>query len=73
MQEIKFPLNKNSFVSHIKKMSEADGINAALTLSETPVFFITRHGRYKKCFSRNTAINHLAHFMTHKVFERAGA
>lgn len=31
-----------------------------------------RHGRHKKCFSRETAINRLAHFMTEKVFKRAG-
>ncbi|EFK1647147.1 hypothetical protein AZG84_000405 [Escherichia coli] len=37
-----------------------------------PVFMVTRHGRVKKCFSRKTAIRHLAYFMTTKVFKNSG-
>ncbi|MER0046543.1 hypothetical protein ABRP56_09125 [Pectobacterium odoriferum] len=48
------------------------GINEAFQLIDLPVFVVSRHGRYKKCFSRDTAINRLAHFMTEKVYFRAG-
>ncbi|MBG6247005.1 MULTISPECIES: hypothetical protein [Symbiopectobacterium] len=47
------------------------GIDAAFQLKDLPVYVVYRHGRYKKCFSRDTAINRLAHFMTEKVFRRA--
>lgn len=48
------------------------GIEIAFQLKPEPVYFVMRHGRRKKCFSRETAINRLAHFMTEKVFKRAG-
>lgn len=48
------------------------GIEVAFQLRPEPVYFVMRHGRHKKCFSRETAINRLAHFMTEKVFKRAG-
>ncbi|RXA96925.1 hypothetical protein [Yersinia sp. 2105 StPb PI] len=48
------------------------GIEVAFQLKPEPVYFVMRHGRHKKCFSRETAINRLAHFMTEKVFKRAG-
>ncbi|MCW2485752.1 hypothetical protein J5069_07555 [Candidatus Symbiopectobacterium sp. NZEC127] len=48
------------------------GIDAAFQLKDLPVYVVYRHGRYKKCFSRDTAINRLAHFMTEKVYARAG-
>lgn len=47
------------------------GIEIAFQLKPEPVYFVMRHGRRKKCFSRETAINRLAHFMTEKVFKRA--
>lgn len=37
-----------------------------------PVYFVRRWGREKKCFSRDTAIRRLAHFMTDKAFQRSG-
>lgn len=37
-----------------------------------PLFVAKRHGRIKKCFSRDTAIRHLAFFMTTMTFERSG-
>lgn len=48
------------------------GIEVAFQLKPEPVYFVMRHGRSKKCLSRETAINRLAHFMTEKVFKRAG-
>lgn len=48
------------------------GIDVAFRIRPTPVFYVSRHGRFKKCLSRETAINRLAHFMTEKVFERLG-
>ncbi|EPZ8124477.1 hypothetical protein ACXV6R_002320 [Yersinia enterocolitica] len=48
------------------------GIETAFQLRTEPVYFVMRHGRRKKCLSRETAINRLAHFMTEKVFKRAG-
>ncbi|HDL7098242.1 TPA: hypothetical protein PXM79_000982 [Yersinia enterocolitica] len=47
------------------------GIEVAFQLRPEPVYFVMRHGRRKKCLSRETAINRLAHFMTEKVFKRA--
>lgn len=47
------------------------GIEVAFQLRPEPVYFVMRHGRRKKCFSRSAAINNLAHFMTQKVFDRA--
>ncbi|WP_145533611.1 hypothetical protein [Yersinia alsatica] len=47
------------------------GIDSAFKLKPEPVYFVMRHGRRKKCFSRETAINRLAHFMTEKVFKQA--
>lgn len=48
------------------------GVEVAFQLRPEPVYFVMRNGRRKKCFSRETAINRLAHFMTEKVFKRAG-
>ncbi|QII37485.1 hypothetical protein G3M83_07130 [Rouxiella badensis] len=48
------------------------GIEMAFRIRPTPVFYISRHGRFKKCLSRSAAINNLAHFMTQKVFDCAG-
>ncbi|ENA1760216.1 hypothetical protein ABF236_000861 [Yersinia ruckeri] len=47
------------------------GIESAFQLKPEPIYFVMRHGRSKKCLSRETAINRLAHFMTEKVFKRA--
>ncbi|MDX6916538.1 hypothetical protein R9X49_15620 [Pectobacterium carotovorum] len=54
------------------KSIDANGIDNAFQLIDLPVFVVSRHGRHKKCFSRDTAINRLAHFMTERVFFRAG-
>ncbi|EPS5421670.1 TPA: hypothetical protein NHV36_005512 [Klebsiella michiganensis] len=53
----------------------ASAIDLALHKYETPVgylFAAVRHGRMKRCFSRDTAIRYLAFFMTTEVFERFG-
>ncbi|ELA3491245.1 hypothetical protein RFO30_004837 [Salmonella enterica] len=53
----------------------ASAIDLALQKCDTPVgplFVSVRHGRHKKCFSRDTAIRHLAFFMTTKAFGRSG-
>ncbi|HFO2530940.1 TPA: hypothetical protein ACHJX8_000470 [Yersinia enterocolitica] len=48
------------------------GIEVAFQLKPEPVYFVMRHGRRKKCFSRDTAIRYMAFYMTDKVFKRAG-
>ncbi|HFT6292196.1 TPA: hypothetical protein ACHGR9_003545 [Escherichia coli] len=53
----------------------ASAIDLALQKHITPVgplFVAARHGRQKKCFSRDTAIRYLAFFMTTEVFQRSG-
>ena len=53
----------------------ASTIDQALQKHDTPVgplFFVTRHGRTKKCLTRKTAIRYLAFFMTTRAFERSG-
>lgn len=53
----------------------ASAIDLALQKHDTPVgplFVAERHGRMKKCFSRDTAIRYLAFFMTSHAFERSG-
>ncbi|KAF1368755.1 hypothetical protein [Yokenella regensburgei] len=53
----------------------ASVIDLALQKHDTPVgplFVAERHGRMKKCFSRDTAIRYLAFFMTSHAFERSG-
>ena len=50
-------------------------IDLALQKHDTPVgpFFVAvRHGRTKKCFTRDTAIRYLAFFMTTEAFSRSG-
>ncbi|ELH4632102.1 hypothetical protein Q9V79_001462 [Salmonella enterica] len=50
-------------------------IDLALQKHDTPfgpLFVSVRHERHKKCFSRDTAIRHLAFFMTTKAFGRSG-
>lgn len=47
-------------------------IDSAFQLKPLPVYVVTRHGRSKKCFSRETAISRLCHFMVQKTFDRAG-
>ena len=50
-------------------------IDQALKKHDTPVgplFVAQRHGRIKKCFSRDTAIRYLAFFMTTWAFEASG-
>jgi hypothetical protein len=37
-----------------------------------PLFWVYRHGRMKKCLSRDTALRYLAYFMTDKAFRKSG-
>ncbi|MCT8350122.1 hypothetical protein LGZ99_23730 [Photorhabdus temperata] len=48
------------------------GIDDAFSIHTLPVYVVSRHGRYCKRWSRDSAINKLAHIMTQKVFSRAG-
>lgn len=60
-------------MNDIKTITES--ITVAFQKYDTPVgplFVAKRYGRIKKCFSRDTAIRHLAFFMTTMVFERSG-
>ena len=53
----------------------ASAIDLALQKHTTPVgplFVAARHGRQKKCFSRDTAIRYLAFFMTTHAFAVSG-
>lgn len=53
----------------------ASMIDLALKRHDTPagpLFVAQRHGRIKKCFSRDTAIRYLAFFMTTWAFEASG-
>ena len=53
----------------------ASAIDLALQKHPTPVgdlFAAIRHGRMKRCFSRDTAIRYLAFFMTSRAFGRSG-
>ncbi|HAF1587794.1 TPA: hypothetical protein G8M18_005652 [Salmonella enterica] len=53
----------------------ASAIDLALQKYDTPVgplFVAMRHGRHKKCFSRDTAIRYLAFFMTTEAFRCSG-
>jgi len=53
----------------------ASMISLALQQHDTPagpLFVARRHGRIKKCFSRDTAIRYLAFFMTTWAFEASG-
>ena len=45
------------------------GITTAFEHKPILAYVINRHGRQYKCFSRNTAINKLAHIMTQKAFD----
>lgn len=53
----------------------ASAIDLAIQKYDTPagsLFVAARHGRTKKCFSRDTAIRYLAFFMATEVFDRFG-
>ncbi|WP_142478549.1 hypothetical protein [Klebsiella oxytoca] len=53
----------------------ASAIDLALQKHHTPVgdlYAAIRHGRMKRCFSRNTAISWLAHFLTSHAFALSG-
>ncbi|EAM9428694.1 TPA_asm: hypothetical protein G0G78_12045 [Salmonella enterica] len=53
----------------------ASAIDLAFQKYETPVgalWVAMRHGRMKRCFSRNTAIRWLAHFLTSHAFAQSG-
>lgn len=50
-------------------------ISVALQKHDTPagpLFVARRHGRVKKCFSRDTAVRYLAFFMTSNAFGLSG-
>ena len=50
-------------------------IDLAIRIYETPagpLFVAVRHGRIKKCFTRDTAIRYLALFMTTQAFGISG-
>ncbi|KKF37021.1 hypothetical protein SY86_18835 [Erwinia tracheiphila] len=44
----------------------------ALQRVSAPVYVVSHHGKTFRCFSRNTAIKRLAHFMAQRMFHRAG-
>lgn len=44
----------------------------ALQRVSAPVYVVSNHGKTFRYFSRNTAIKRLAHFMTQRMFCRAG-
>ncbi len=67
------PKNKLTPLHIVEVITGCGGLASAFEHKPLPVFVVTRHGRSKKCFSRETAIRRLAHFMTQKVFDRAGA
>jgi len=48
------------------------GIDAAFSRPLRPVYIVTRHGYHKRCLSRSTALNNLAHYMTNHVFHLVG-
>ncbi len=53
----------------------ASAIDLALQKHHTPVgdlYAAIRHGRMKRCFSRDTAIHWLAHFLTSHSFTQSG-
>ncbi|EBR0843136.1 hypothetical protein BRO79_06560 [Salmonella enterica] len=53
----------------------ASAIDLAFQKHQTPVgnlFVAMRHGRMKRCFSRDTAIRYLAFFMTTRAFAASG-
>ncbi len=57
------------------KRIHASAIDLAFQKHHTPVgdlFVATRHGRMKRCFSSDTAIRYLAHFLTSHAFARSG-
>ncbi|EAA1832534.1 hypothetical protein EYA31_24130 [Salmonella enterica subsp. enterica serovar Napoli] len=50
----------------------ASAIDLAFKRKPLPVYVVSRHGYVKRCFSCDTALQHLAKFMTTKVFWCAG-
>lgn len=57
------------------KRIHASAIDLAFQKYHTPVgdlFVAAHHGRMKRCFSRDTAIRYLAHFLTSHAFARSG-
>ncbi|QIH63330.1 hypothetical protein CRX67_09490 [Enterobacteriaceae bacterium A-F18] len=57
------------------KRIHASAIDLAFQKHQTPVgdlFVAARHGRMKRCFSRDTAIRHLAYFLASHAFARSG-
>jgi len=39
---------------------------------DAPVYVVSYNGNKFRCFSRNTAIKRLSHYMTRRMFDRAG-
>lgn len=57
------------------KRITASAIDLAFQKYHTPVgdlFVAARHGRMKRCFSRDTAIRYLAHFLASHAFAVSG-
>lgn len=50
----------------------ASAIDQAFERKPQIVYVVSLHGYVKRCFSRDTALKHLAKFMTAKVFQHAG-
>lgn len=44
----------------------------AIQRVSAPIYMVSHHGKVFRCFSRNTAIKRLAHFMTQRMFHSAG-
>ncbi|KMV67665.1 hypothetical protein WB66_12150 [bacteria symbiont BFo1 of Frankliniella occidentalis] len=44
----------------------------AMQRVSAPVYVVSHHGKTFRCFSRATAIKRLAHFMSQRMFYRAG-
>lgn len=45
---------------------------SALQRVDALVYVVDHHGKRFRCFSRNTAIKRLAHYMVQRMFQRAG-
>lgn len=65
-------IDQSRFTEYEICMIDDGGIEVGIQLKQSPIYVAERHGRRKKCFSRDTAIRYMAFYMTDKVFKRAG-
>lgn len=65
-------IDQSRFTEYELCMIDDGGIEVGFQLKPVLVYSVERHGRSKKCFSRDTAIRHMTFYMTDKVFKRAG-